>query len=108
MTLYAMGGGGQHVIPITHEGRYSVSDVPPGEYLVTIETVRPQWTPPAAVGPPRGDAPPDWEKKSKQFTVKPETGSDFDLPVVYTDRVKSILRLTVTEGVNEQKDFPLS
>jgi len=97
--------GGIYSRPLMASG-YSLSDLPEGSMVVTIETESANPAPKKDQGyVGRANPTDEYTKRMEQMGKRPEvaqtTGGDYvKIPAKYADKAKSPLRVTVTKGTN--------
>lgn len=107
--------GGIFTYPLK-DGTYSGSDLPTGEYVVTVESEsanpnpsRPKRAEPGAAG--KGDPSADYQKKMQEMGKAPSgpanPGPYVKIPAKYAEKKTSPLKVNVTKGKNSN-DFDLT
>jgi hypothetical protein len=108
--------GGIFTFHLLADGTYSGTELPPGEYVVTVDTeyLNPQAHKQVAYGKDSaaGNPADEYMKKMKEAGKIPEdAGSNKEtyvkIPAKYADKKSSPLKETLTTGRN-QKDFELT
>ena len=102
---------------INVDGTYSISDLPPGDYIITIETesINPDRPKQPIYGPPDGQkaagpdpaTPPTGTMPPGAASTAP-VGTYLKIDPKYKDPKTSGLTVTVTGGSRQTKDLPLT
>jgi len=95
--------GGIFPCPIKADGTYSVSQLPPGDMVVTIETESANKN---KKTPKYGGGRPGMVSPMPEDRPQPEVGAYRKIPARYADKKKSGLNVTVTDGP-QKHDFDL-
>jgi len=95
--------GGIFTGPIKSDGTYSISQVPPGEMVVTIETETANKN---RKLPKYGGGKPGMSSPMPEDRPQPEAGAYRKIPAKYANKNKSGLKVTVTTGP-QKHDFDL-
>jgi hypothetical protein len=107
-------GGSPYQIPLKGDGTFTVSDVPPGQYKVTVQVAR-RSNPVGSFNmgkvPAGSTLPPDMEEKmKKQLPAEASGGAagPTDLPAKYTDPNQTPLTMKVEVGDQAPQNFDLT
>lgn len=92
MTLFP----GQFPIPVTQDGEFRTSDVPPGDYKVVVEGT------PGSEGPPTKDMSPAKLAEAREKLAGQKTPATIKFPDKYTKEATTTLKLTVGAGAQVQ------
>jgi hypothetical protein len=95
--LHPPGGGDPILIPVSQEGTFSSSDVPPGEYKVVV-----QGTAGAAPAPLKG-MPPEKQAEAKKKLEAMQTPAT----IAYPDKYKNLATTKLTLSVVAGQDKPV-
>jgi hypothetical protein len=86
-------------IPVTQEGVFSITDVPPGEYKIVVQgTAGAQQAPPMAMK----NVPPEKKAEMEAKLAKMNTPATIRFPDKYKDLRTTDLKCTVTESKQDQ------
>jgi len=92
LLLYPAGGGAEILIPVTQEGEFRTSDLPPGEYKVVVQGTA------GSPGPPTQGMSPQKLAEVKEKLEAMKTPATIKFPDKYKSQATTDLKLTVIAG----------
>jgi hypothetical protein len=97
--LYPVDGKGPDLsIPVTHEGTFSTSNIPPGEYKVVVEAPPRQQQQPRMPPKASKEVSAEDQQKIKQMQSQGQAPTVIDFPKKYSDPGRTDLKITIKEG----------
>jgi hypothetical protein len=97
LELHSATGKGEFLIPVSQEGTFRTSDVPPGEYKIVVHGAV------GSSGPPTTGMTAEEVAKVKEKIEKMKTPATIPFPHKYKSQKTTDLKCTISEGKQELK-----